>query len=118
MNMKPNSSFGEPQKPMRSAILDTAKTYINVDRAADHGDAENNFSEIAGHWTWWLQDKLRSDVMITAYDVAQMMVGFKQARMKGNPSHKDSAIDLCGYGALAGEIGQNETVNKGSVKAK
>lgn len=91
----------------RAEILDKAKEHIMVDRAAAHGSAEDSFSLIAGHWTWWLQDKLRSDVMITSYDVAQMMVGFKQSRMKGNPRHLDSSQDLCGYGALAGEIGAN-----------
>lgn len=89
----------------RATILDTAKEYITKDRATTHGDAEETFGIIAGHWTWWLQDKLRPDVVITDYDVAQMMVGFKQARMKRNPSHIDSSQDLCGYGAIAGEIG-------------
>ena len=88
----------------RADILDTAKQAITVDRAATHGDAEDNFSAIAGHWTWWLRDKLREDVAIDAYDVAQMMVGFKQARGRANPAHADNAVDQCGYSALAGEI--------------
>lgn len=88
----------------RADILDTAKTYVTKDRAATHGDAEDNFSMIAGHWTWWLQDKLKPGEKLDAYDVANMMVGFKQARMKSNPEHVDSAQDLCGYGAIAGEI--------------
>lgn len=90
----------------RSEILDTAKQYVTQDRAATHGDAEDNFSTIAGHWTWWLQGKLKPGETINAYDVANMMVGFKQARMKSNPAHLDSAQDLCGYGAIAGEIGE------------
>ena len=88
----------------RGAILDTAKDCITRDRAATHGDAEDNFAWIAGHWNWWLQDKLEPGASITPYDVAQMMVGFKQARAKGNPAHGDSFIDQCGYSALAGEI--------------
>lgn len=91
--------------PMRAQILDAAKHYISVDRAATHGNAEDTFAAIAGHWAWWLESKLKADCTITAYDVAQMMVGFKQARMRHNPKHLDSAHDLCGYGALAGEIG-------------
>lgn len=89
----------------RAEILDTAKVYVTKDRNATHGEPEKNFSEIAGHWTWWLQGKLRPDAIITDYDVAQMMVGFKQARMKSNPKHIDSPIDMCGYGAIAGELG-------------
>ena len=91
----------------RAEILDTAKQYVTKDRAATHGNAEANFMMIAGHWTWWLQDKLKPGAKITEYDVANMMVGFKQARMKSNPSHLDSAQDLCGYGAIAGEIGSS-----------
>lgn len=88
----------------RAEILAEAERCITVDRAATHGDAEDNFALIGGHWTWWLQDKLRPGVMITAYDVAQMMVGFKQARAMGNPQHLDSHTDAIGYAALAGEI--------------
>ena len=88
----------------RAAILDTARDCITRDRAATHGEAEENFSWIAGHWNWWLQDKLEPGASITPYDVAQMMVGFKQARAKGNPAFHDNAIDAVGYSALAGEI--------------
>jgi hypothetical protein len=87
----------------RADILDAAKQAVTVDRAATHGEAENNFAMIAGHWNWWLRDKLTAP--IDAYDVAQMMVGFKQARSKGNRGHPDNPIDGCGYFALAGEIG-------------
>ena len=100
----------------RAEILDTAKQYVTKDRAADHGDAEDNFNRIAGHWTWWLQDKLQPGVKISAYDVAQMMVGFKQGRLMGNRTHIDSAIDLCGYGAIAGEIGERHGEVEKSVR--
>ena len=93
----------------REEILNTAIQYVTKDRATTHGDAENNFDTIAGHWTWWLKEKLKAHTEITAYDVAQMMVGFKQARMKSNQSHIDSAQDLCGYGAIAGEIGASHS---------
>lgn len=102
----------EQEVPLRSEILDTAKHYINVDRAATHGDAEDSFLEIAGHWSWWLRGKLREGERVDEYDVAQMMVGFKQARMKSNPGHLDSAQDMCGYGALAGEIGARNAKRK------
>lgn len=54
----------------RAEILDTAKQYITQDRAATHGDAENSFGEIAGHWNWWLGDRLTAP--LTAWDVAQL----------------------------------------------
>ena len=92
----------------RADILDAAKVCITVDRAATHGNAEDSFAWIAGHWNWWLQDKLEPGASITPYDVAQMMVGFKQARAKGNPAFHDNAIDAVGYSALAGEIGAKQ----------
>lgn len=92
----------------RADILDAAKACITVDRAATHGAAEDNFAWIAGHCNWWLQDKLEPGASITPYDVAQMMVGFKQARAKGNPAFHDNAIDAVGYSALAGEIGAKQ----------
>ena len=95
----------------RADILDAAKACITVDRAATHGAAEDSFAWIAGHWNWWLQDKLEPGASITPYDVAQMMVGFKQARAKGNPAHGDSFLDQCGYSALAGEIAAKSCAN-------
>lgn len=83
----------------RAEILDTARHAVTVDRAAAHGDAENNLGTIAAYWSAHL------DTSITAHDVAVMMVLFKCARMRANPGHADSAVDAAGYSALAGEIG-------------
>jgi hypothetical protein len=83
----------------RADILDTAKEYVTKDRAATHGDAERNFGLIAAYWSAHL------DAIVTSHDVAVMMALFKLARMKSNPAHIDSAQDLCGYAAIAGEIG-------------
>ncbi len=93
----------------RADILNTARDCVTRDRAATHGNAEDSFAWIAGHWNWWLQDKLEPGASITPYDVAQMMVGFKQARAKGNPAHMDSHCDAVGYAALAGEIARRAT---------
>ena len=82
----------------RSEILDTAKQYVNVDRAAQHGDAERNFSMIATFWSAHL------DHPVTAADVAVMMTLMKLARIKANPAHLDSWVDGCGYLACGGEI--------------
>lgn len=84
----------------RTEILDAAKEIITKDRHDTHGEAEDSFAQIAGAWSWYLSRP------VTAFDVAQMMVLFKVARMKHNPLHQDSAVDACGYAALAGEIAQ------------
>jgi hypothetical protein len=83
---------------LRSEILDTAKQYVNVDRAAAHGDAERNFGVIASYWSAHL------DHPVTAADVAVMMTLMKLARIKANPAHLDSWVDGCGYLACGGEI--------------
>jgi hypothetical protein len=82
----------------RSEILDTAKQYVNVDRAAAHGNVERNFGTIATFWSAHL------DHPVTAADVAVMMTLMKLARIKANPAHLDSWVDGCGYLACGGEI--------------
>ena len=82
----------------RSKILSTAKSYITRDRQADHGDAEDNFSRIAGYWS------LHTGVTLTATDVAVMMALLKVARIKQNPQHVDNWVDGAGYFACGGEI--------------
>lgn len=82
----------------RADILNTATDYVTRDRAADHGDLEDNFRQIASLWTVYLQHP------VTAVDVGVMMTLLKVARVKGNPAHMDNFIDAAGYMACAGEI--------------
>lgn len=86
----------------RSEILDTAKEYVTKDRAASHGDMENNFARIAALWTAHLADRLNGPV--TSKDVALMMALLKIARAGSNPAHLDNWIDLAGYAACGGEL--------------
>jgi hypothetical protein len=82
----------------RSELLDTAKNVITKDRAATHGDAEENFDIIARYWS------IHLGIPVKKEDVAVMMVLFKTARIKTNPSHIDNWIDGIGYFACGGEI--------------
>lgn len=91
----------------RTEILKTANEYITKDRQATHGNAENNFAFIAKLWSAY------TELPITPQDVAMMMALLKMARFKGNSQHTDNAIDLCGYAALAGEIGNKNQSNQG-----
>ena len=86
----------------RSEILSEANACITKDRAATHGNAEDNFAAIAGGWDWWLS--IREHGPLSAFDVAMMMTIFKTARAASNKSHHDNFIDGAGYYALAGEI--------------
>jgi HAMP domain-containing protein len=82
----------------RADVLDTAKDYVTKDRAAEHGDMENNFNTIARYWSVHL------DAQITPTDVAVMMNLLKVARIKSNPKSQDNWVDGAGYMACGGEI--------------
>ena len=98
-NLDKLSNKGKPMtKYTRSEILDTAKQYVTKDRAAQHGDMENNFEMIAELWEIYL------GVTVYSADVAAMMTLLKIARSKSNPMHLDNWIDSCGYMACGGEI--------------
>jgi hypothetical protein len=86
----------------RSDILKEAERCITKDRAATHGNAEDNFAAIAGGWEWWLS--IREHGPLCAFDVAMMMQIFKTARAASNKAHHDNFVDGAGYYALAGEI--------------
>lgn len=83
----------------RAKILDTAKDYVTRDRAADHGDMEDNFRTIASYWNTHLGIDF-----IRPQDVAVMMTMLKLARIRQNEWHLDNWIDACGYMACGGEI--------------
>ena len=87
-----------PSGVSRADILDTAKEYVTKDRAADHGDMEDNFSTIGAYWSVHL------GVKVDATDVAVMMTLLKAARIKSNPKHPDNWIDGCGYLSCGGEL--------------
>ena len=82
----------------RAEVLDTAKEYVTKDRAADHGNMEDNFTTIAKYWS----NHLGHDV--TPIDVGIMMTLLKIARLKGNPYPQVNYVDGAGYLAWAGEL--------------
>lgn len=86
----------------REQILSIATQYITKDRDATHGDAEDNFENVADLWNWWMHGREKCN--FNGFDVAMLMVLFKLARIKSNPDHVDSFVDAAGYLALAGEI--------------
>ena len=85
-------------KLTRAEVLDTAKEYVTKDRAADHGDMEDNFKTIAIYWSVHLNTE------VLPHDVGVMMMLLKAARTKSNPRHADNYIDAAGYSACAAEL--------------
>ena len=86
----------------RCEILDTAKEYVTKDRAADHGNMEDNFSTIGKNWS------IHLGINVSAIDVSVMMNLLKVARIKSNPKHMDNWIDGCGYLSCGGELSAKE----------
>lgn len=81
----------------KTEILDKAKEIISKNRYKDENKGEDVFETIASLWSSY------KDVTFTKVDVCMMMSLLKIARIKNNPKHIDSFIDLCGYAAIGGE---------------
>ena len=94
------SESPEPRSHSRGSILDTAKEYVTKDRAADHGDMEDNFQRIAAYWN----THLGLVGVVRDTDVAVMMTLLKVARIHSNTTNADNWIDAAGYMACGGEL--------------
>lgn len=88
----------------RRETLDAAADAVLRDRAATHGGVEDTFGTIAAMWNAYLC-KGRSDMhVVTPADVAAMMAMLKIARLRTNPGHMDSWVDVAGYAACGAEL--------------
>jgi hypothetical protein len=85
----------------RDEIIEKAKTLISGQRAADYGDAKDNFERIAAGWNIIVEN---ANGPITAKHVALMMDWVKTARLLETIDHNDSWIDKVGYSALGGSF--------------
>jgi hypothetical protein len=82
----------------REEILQEALRLTSTDRQKNYGEPMLNHQRIADIWTVLL------GTAVTPSQVALCMVGVKLARLVETPDHQDSFVDLCAYGAIAGEI--------------
>ena len=67
-------------------------------RERDYGDPQDNLEHVAKRWSIQLNQR------ISAKDVAIMMIDFKLSRLKHNPKHFDSLVDVVGYAACLAEL--------------
>lgn len=88
----------------REEILDIAKAYICGERDKQYGKPENNFGTIAVLWTTYLNALGITDDMLSAKDVAAMMILLKVARIASGAGKRDNWIDIAGYAACGGEV--------------
>ena len=82
----------------REELLKKAAETVCGSREQAHGNPHGTFERIAKAWSAYL------NVELTAADVAVMMILFKTARLRGNPKHEDSWVDIAGYAACGAEI--------------
>ena len=97
---KVNTAGVDPNAWTRTGILNQAEKYVTKDRAATHGDMEDNFKRIAAYWNTHLG--LIDFVKDT--DVAVMMTLLKVARIHSNTANADNWVDAAGYIACGGEL--------------
>ena len=71
---------------------------IVAERGTQYGDATGNMAAIARRWSGTLGRE------ITAAQVVLCLLDLKLARLAHDPTHEDSAVDICGYAALLREV--------------
>ena len=75
-------------------------TTVIAERSTQYGDAGSNMAAIAARWSATLGRK------ITPAQVVLCLLDLKLARLAHDPTHEDSAVDVCGYAALLRELNQ------------
>lgn len=90
--MKCGTSFNAPKMtPARDSILAEAEQATTKTRRDEYGHPFDNFTQIAAEWS------LELGVPVTAEQVGRMMIRLKMVRLRHNPNHRDSLLDIAGY---------------------
>lgn len=97
-------------------IAERAAQLISGDRNRSHGNARDNFENIAAFWNVYLQKK-SGGRHLTARDVGIMMALLKVARTLTGTHNVDDYLDGVGYLALAGGMAEEDVVAKEPVNA-
>ena len=71
---------------------------VVAERNTQYGDAAGSMVAIAARWSATLGSE------ITPAQVVLCLLDLKLARLAHDPTHEDSAIDVCGYAALLREV--------------
>lgn len=85
---------------MKTSVLTIANEIIYGDREKTYGAPDKNLQLIADLWGPYLQRT------VTVDDVCNLMILLKVARLRNQPTHKDSQVDICGYAALMERVQQ------------
>ena len=79
------------------SMLRHAATVV-ADRSRAYGDARQSMEAIAQRWSLTLGHP------VSAAQVALCMIDLKVARLRHDPSHEDSLLDVAGYAAVLHEV--------------
>ncbi len=71
---------------------------VIAERSAQYGEVGSNMTAIAQRWSTTLGKE------ITAAQVVLCLLDLKLTRLAHDPTHEDSAVDICGYAALLREL--------------
>jgi len=83
---------------MSAAAMLRQAADILADRSKTYGDASKAMAAIAARWSITLGQQ------ITPEQVVLCMMDLKLARLRRNPVHQDSIVDLIGYAAVLHEV--------------
>jgi len=84
----------------KTSVLEEAQIIVYGDREKTYGHPAKNLKTIASMWTAYMNNMDDGNFVVTAKDVAAMMMLVKVARFANDPSHRDNLVDVCGYAAL------------------
>ena len=73
---------------------------VVAERSSQYGDASSKMAAIAARWSATLGRE------ITPAQVVLCLLDLKLVRLAHDPTHEDSAVDICGYAALLRELMQ------------
>ncbi len=90
-------------------ILQQAEKIIYGDREKTYGHPAKNLNVIAQLWESYLVGR-SSHGPLNKYDVANMMILLKVARLANSPQHYDTLVDICGYAALVERCIEDEEI--------
>lgn len=85
--------------PLEAAFL------IEGDRNHEYGDPREMHQRAADIFNGYRG----AGGLLTAHDVAMIMLSVKMARLAHTPDHRDSYVDICGYAGIAYEIADGST---------
>lgn len=98
----------------RASLLREAESLITGDRNNQYGPPTQDFARTAEFWTTYLGDKLKTDEVLLAHDIAAMMTLLKLSRITWSADKRDSWADAAGYIGCGWEcvVDENEVTDR------